>query len=100
MADEIRCNTATLATDNGDVDGFIKKIRACKAQIEAIVRRLDSMWDGDASEAFKHRMLDQMKQLESYCVTLESISDYEKRAVTEYEDCIRNVEGIISSVSV
>lgn len=100
MADEIRCNTSTLATDNGDVDGYIRQIRANKAQIENIVRRLDSMWDGDASEAFKVRMIDQMNQLENYCVSLESVSNYEKNAVTEYEQCIRDVDGIISSISV
>lgn len=100
MADEIRCNTSTLATDNGDVDGYIKQIRASKAQIENILRRLDNMWDGDASEAFKVRMMDQMNQLENYCVSLESVSNYEKKAVTEYEQCIRDVDGIISSISV
>lgn len=100
MADEIRCNTSTLASDNSDVAGYIKQIRACKAQIENIVRRLDNMWDGDASEAFKVRMLDQMNQLENYCVSLESVSNYEKNAVSEYEQCIRDVDGIISSISV
>lgn len=100
MADEIRCNTATLASDNSDVNGYIKQIRASKAQIENIVRRLDSMWDGDASEAFKVRMIDQMNQLENYCVSLESISNYEQNAVSEYEQCVRDVDGIISSISV
>lgn len=100
MADEIRCNTSTLATDNGDVDGYIKQIRTSKAQIENILRRLDGMWDGDASEAFKVRMVDQMNQLENYCVSLESVSNYEKKAVTEYEQCVRDVDGIISSISV
>ena len=100
MADEIRCNTSTLTNDNHDVDGYIKKIRASKAQIENIVKRLDNMWDGDASEAFKARMSDQMNQLENYCVSLESVSNYEKKAVTEYEQCVKGVDGMISSIAV
>lgn len=100
MADEIRCNTSTLATDNGDVDGYIKKIRASKAALEAILGRLDNMWDGDASEAFKVRFTKQLQELEEYCASLDSVSSYEKKAVDEYEQCIRDVDGIISSISV
>lgn len=100
MAEEIRCNTSTLTTDNGDVDGYIRQIQASKAQLENIVGRLDNMWDGDASEAFKVRIKEQLRQLEEYCNSLIAISNYEKKAVAEYEQCVREADGIISSISV
>ncbi|MDO5127334.1 MAG: WXG100 family type VII secretion target [Eubacteriales bacterium] len=100
MAEEIRCNTSTLATENGDVDTAIKNIETSRDNLKSILDRLDAMWDGDASEQFKIRFKRQLGELDAYCEALKGVSGYEKKAVNEYNQCIRDVDGIISSISV
>ena len=53
MANIIKCNTATLSTDRNDVDRNIKQIKTSLATLRGISARLDGMWDGDASVAYK-----------------------------------------------
>lgn len=100
MSEEIRCNTSTLTSDNGDVDQYIKDIRDCKARIENILNSLKVAWEGEASEAFMVRMAGEMAKLEEYCLSLDSLSGYEKTAVSEYEACVRDVSGIIDAITV
>lgn len=100
MANIIKCNTATLSTDRNDVDRNIKQIKTSLATLRGISARLDGMWDGDASVAYKAKLDQYIKELDILCTSLNSIVNYEDKAVTEYNKCEKDISGIISSISV
>lgn len=100
MSDIIKCDTGSLATDTNDVAGYVKKVNASIATLESLFKRLDTMWDGDASEAYKVKFLGYLKQLQAIAKEYEGVNKYENNAYTEYDKNERAVAGLISSISV
>lgn len=101
MSEIIKCNTGTLASDESKVSAEIKKINQQIADLRALMGRLDGMWDGDASEAFKTRVNGYINSLDTMVNEgLVSVANYEDKAVTEYNTCERDISGLVSSISV
>lgn len=100
MADVIKCNTGTLSSDEGEVTGNINQIKNRVARLRALSTKLDNMWDGEASDAFKIRLDGYINNLEDACVSLESVATYERTAVSEYNRCSSDISGMIESIAV
>lgn len=100
MADVIKCNTGTLSSDEGEVTGNINQIKNSVAKLRELSTKLDNMWDGEASDAFKIRLDGYINNLEDACVSLESVATYEKTAVSEYNRCSSDISGMIESIAV
>lgn len=96
----IKCNTVTLSGDQGDVNSNIKKIDTSIATLRQISSKLDSMWDGDASVAYKQKLDNYIKELEDVNNRLKKITAYEGKAVSSYNNCEKAVSGIVSGISV
>ncbi len=100
MADVIKCNTGTLSSDEGEVTSNINQIQDSVAKLKELSTKLDNMWDGEASDAFKIRLDGYISNLEEACVSLESVATYERTAVTEYDRCSSDISGMIESIAV
>ncbi len=100
MANIIKCNTGTLTTDQGDVTHNLNLIKNGIAALRTISTRLDNMWDGDASVAYKAKLDRYIQELENMCNSVASIAAYEGKAITEYNKCEGDISGIIASVNV
>ncbi len=99
MANIIKCNTGTLTTDKNDVVRKLSQIEKSLTTLKTISRRLDSMWDGEASVAYKAKLDGYIRELNDICISMNSIASYEGKAVTEYNKCERDISGIISTLS-
>lgn len=100
MADIIKCNTVTLSTDNNDVERSIKSIKQSLASLRSLSTRLDAMWDGEASVAYKAKLDGYIKELDLLCASLDGIAKYEDKAIVEYDKCEKDVSNVISSISI
>lgn len=100
MANIIKCNTGTLTTDQGDVTHNLNLIKDGIATLRTISTRLDNMWDGEASVAYKAKLDSYIQELESVYSSVASIAAYESKAITEYDRCEGDISGIIASVNV
>lgn len=62
-------------------------------ELEDIVNALNSMWEGDASEAYKKKMVKNLQRLKTRIDKAQSMSDLMKKAKNKYvkvEDTILN----------
>lgn len=100
MASIIKCNTGTLATDQGDVTRNLNLIKQNLDMLRTISTRLDNMWDGDASVAYKVKLDGYIQELANVCTSVESIAAYEGKAVEEYDKCEGDISEIIASVDI
>lgn len=100
MASIIKCNTGTLATDQGDVTYNLNQIKQSLDTLRTISQKLDSMWDGEASVAYKVKLDGYIQELANACTSVESVAAYEAKAVEKYNECEGAISGIIASVSV
>lgn len=100
MANIIKCNTNTLSTDKGEVARNIGQIKKSLETLRAISNRLDNMWDGEASVAYKAKLDGYIKELDGVCTSMNSVASYEEKAVTEYNKCEKDISGIIASIAI
>lgn len=100
MAGIIKCNTGTLATDQGDVTYNLNEIKKSLETLDAISRGLGSMWAGDAADAYKLKLDGYIDELRKVCTRVESIVAYEGKAVEEYDQCGAAISGIIASIDI
>lgn len=100
MADVIKCNTQKLDSDKNSVSKNLSDINKGIANLTRIINRIDSMWDGTASEAYKARIRNDISSLSSICKNISGIVTYEDNSVTEYNKSEKKISGIISSIQI
>jgi WXG100 family type VII secretion target len=100
MADIIKVNTNRLDTDQKEFGDHIKAIQKAIADLRNHNRVLDSMWDGEASEAFKMSFEADIKAMEDVVKTLEGINRYEENAKTRYNNCESKVGDLVNQLHV
>lgn len=97
---KIRVNTESLGRTRKELQGKLDKIRKDIDQIADDMNALHSMWEGDAHQAFRARVSEDISFLGSVCDGIQSIVNYEECAVTEYNKCERQVSDLISQIGI
>lgn len=100
MIDEIKVNTTRLRTDAEKVNKYISNIEASKKALQECLVKLDKMWDGEASEAFKKAMAKDILELEAMIENLKEIYKYETNAKNKYDTCEGRVAELIAQIKV
>ncbi len=100
MANRIKVNTRKLGTDAETVRMCISNMKKQITQLQQQVSQLDSMWDGQSSEAFKKAVHDDIKSLDVIFSNLEKIYKYEAEAKKSYESCEKKVGSAVTNIKV
>ena len=98
--DKIKVNTNKLSNTTNDIEDALKDIKKKVNAMKADVKALNSMWTGDAYDAFDKAFQDDMKDLGTICDNIQSVIDYEKKAKTEYDSCEQKVSELVDSITV
>ena len=100
MGNYMKVNTNRLNTDAEIVAGMISGMKTELSNMKEDVTKLDSMWDGPSSEAFKENFHNDMNSVETIIKNIESIYSYEINAKDKYESCENKVGSIIAGIRV
>ena len=98
MSDESGVNTLTLKSE---IDSIAMELQSIRKDIETMfgeIQTLDSMWDGEASEAFKIQFMNDKSSLESFCDTVKSLIESMEFAKGAYDKCEAGIGDTISAV--
>lgn len=74
---------------------FYTTAMASYQQLEEIVNALNGMWEGDASEAYKQKMVKNLQRLKTRIEKAQSMSDLMKKAKNKY---VKVEETILNDV--
>ncbi len=97
---KIRVNTSSLSQTRRELQAKLDKIRKDIANISNDMNTLNSMWDGDAHEAFSRQVDSDISFLRDACNGIQSIINYESTAVTEYDKCEQQIADVISQIRI
>ncbi len=99
-AGKIKVNTVSLNKTKSEVQAKLDKIRSDMGKISENMSILNSMWTGDAHEAFVQTVGEDVSFLMEVCDSLQNIISYESNAVSEYNKCEQQVSEIISQIKI
>lgn len=97
---KIRINTGSLDQTRRELQAKLDKIKKDIEQISDDMNTLNSMWTGDAHQAFQQSVTADIQFLEGACDGIQSIIRYESNAVTEYNKCEQQVADIIAQIRI
>ena len=97
---KIRVNTNSLNHTRSELQAKLDKIKKDIENISGNMNTLNSMWEGEAHEAFSQQVNDDISFLEWACGSIQNIINYESNAVTEYNKCEQEVADIISQIRI
>ena len=100
MAQTIKVNTSRLNSDSSQVSECIRAMKSEMGKMKASVSQLDSMWDGESSEAFKSAFWGDMEAMSQIISALEKFQQDEMNAKRKYDDCENEVGSLISGIRV
>lgn len=100
MANKIKINTIRLNSDANEIASRITSLTQEMNALKQSVNQMNSMWTGEAKNAFVAAFNNDMKALETMIKDIESIHTYETNAKTKYENCERQVEQLVNSIRV
>lgn len=100
MASKIKINTGSLKSDAASIDSSIQKIKKSLINLQDDLVKLDSMWDGPASETFKIAYSSDIEALKTVIANLKKLNNYEKSARTKYDSCEQKIGSIVSSIKI
>lgn len=100
MANKIKVNTGSLNHTKTNVSNQIKQIRNQVTALYSDIALLDSMWEGEAHNAFHANFISDVRKLENLCKSLDGIVSYEDNAVKEYNSCEKKVADLIGGIRV
>jgi WXG100 family type VII secretion target len=98
MAEKIRTNTNRMQRDAGNIQGCIDRINHQYSDLVQKKTQLDAMWDGPASETFKHAFDDDLTALQTMIANLQKVYNYENMAKECYIACEQQISGVISDI--
>lgn len=99
-ANKIRVNTGSLNKTRRELQGKLEKIKKDITQISDDMEVLNSMWEGEAHQAFEKRVTEDIQFLLAVCDGVQGIINYEDTAVTEYNKCERQVSDLIAQIRI
>lgn len=100
MASKIKINTGSLKSDAFSIGTSIQKIEKSLANLQSDLTKLDSMWDGPASETFKAAYNSDIAALKTVISNLKKLNNFETSAREKYDSCEQKIGSIVSSIKV
>lgn len=100
MSEKIKVNTNRLKNDADSVKVNIAKMQASMNSLKRDVTKLNTMWTGATSDAFKKAFKDDMNALNTMISNLEKIYSFETNAKAKYENCEKKVASLVSGMRV
>lgn len=97
---KIRVNTESLKQTQQNLQQKLKEIQNAMDQISNDMSTLNSMWTGEAHDAFVLSAESDMQFLLSICEQIQKIINYEGNAVKEYNKCEQQVADLISQIRI
>ncbi len=98
MANKIKVNTTRLNADANEVAARISSLKKEMAAMKQSVNQMNSMWTGEAKNAFVQAFNDDMNALNTLINNFEAIHRFEVNAKTKYDNCERQVEQLVNSI--
>ena len=98
---QIKVNTVTLGNDMETINGYLKDLKTQKGNLAGSMIELNSMWSGEAYDAFVQAVNNDLQLLQAVIDDLtNSVYAYEVRAKSKYEECERQVSALIDGISI
>lgn len=99
-ANKIRVNTDSLNQTKKNLQEKLSSIRKAISDISEDMNTLNSMWMGEAHEAFVANTDTDIQFLNNVCDGIQGIINYEENAVTEYNKCEQQVAELIRQMQI
>lgn len=96
----IEVNTSTLKSDVSVIEGEIQSINSGANRLLQALHELESMWDGNAKQAFSAAVNDDILRLRELAKAMEKFTGKTSEARQEYDKCESAVSQIVSSIRV
>ncbi len=91
-------DTDSLTQTRKDLQESLKRIRMYVENISGHMAALNSMWTGDAHEAFLAQADSDIGFLREACDGIQSVIDFEDTALSRYDSCERQVAEVVSQI--
>ena len=99
-ANKIRVNTDSLNQTKKNLQEKLNSIRKAISDISEDMNTLNSMWMGEAHDAFVANTDSGIQFLNNVCDGIQGIINYEENAVTEYNKCEQQVAELIRQMQI
>ena len=97
---KIKINTNSLNQTRKEIQARLDGIKKGMEQISDGMSTLNSMWTGEAHNAFEQKVNEDIVFLTSVCDSIQSIINYESNAVVEYNKCEQQVSELVAQIRV
>ena len=96
----IEVNTAALNSDVQRIQSEIASLRSDSQRIQSTTAALNSMWDGDAKNAFVQAVQSDIEYLNQLIQAVDKFTGLTDDSRVEYERCENAVSGIVAAIRV
>lgn len=96
----IEVDTSVLRSDVNVIHEELSGIGKDADKLANILSQLESMWDGDAKQAFSTAVRDDVNRLRELVKAMNTLTDRTSEARAEYDKCEGAVGQIVSSIRV
>lgn len=100
MANEIKVSTTRLGNDANQVNNLIHSMEKEFNGMKANVDQLNNMWEGLSKKAFMKAFNDDIRAFEGVIKELKALQNFETQAKSKYEQCEKQIAGLIESIRV
>lgn len=100
MASMIEVNTTTLKSDVATIEAELEKISSAAERLLQTLHELESMWDGNAKQAFATAVNSDIVQLKELVKAMKNFSRKTGEAREEYDKCENTVAQIVAAIRV
>ena len=100
MADYIEVDISALDQDVRDLTETLEKVRKDMNDMFDTMKKLDTMWEGPAHEAFMAQFDGDRQVFEELCNTVEGIIGSMEDAKNAYRKCEENVSSEIDKINI
>lgn len=96
----IEVDTGVLRSDVSVIHEELSGIGKDADKLESILGQLESMWEGEAKQAFSTAVRDDLGRLRELVKAMNTLTDKTSEARSEYDKCEGAVGQIVSSIRV
>lgn len=96
----IEVNTNILRGDVAEIDGELRSISSSAGKLESVLSQLESMWDGNAKQAFSTAVRSDLGRLRELVAAMRDLTAKTGTAREEYDKCESAVLQIVSAIKV
>ena len=100
MASIIEVNTSTLKSDVATIEEELQKISTAAERLLQTLHELESMWDGNAKQAFSAAVNSDIAQLKELVKAMHGFTGKTGEAREEYDKCENTVAQIVAAIRV